>query len=103
MLFFRILSRNLPFVVCSNVLSRQMKRTALVVSCLASLPEVRYIVGLNTRQVKPKTIKLVFFGSLLSTQYEGIRVRTGWFEIGSGANYGLFVQCAIQLPVGILV
>jgi hypothetical protein len=47
-------------------------------------------VGLNTRQVKPKTIKLVFSGSLLlSTQSEGIRAKTGWFEIGSGANHGL--------------
>jgi hypothetical protein len=29
-------------------------------------------------RVKPKTMKLVFVASLLSTQYEGERAKTGW-------------------------
>ena len=31
--------------------------------------------------IKPKTIKLVFVASLLSTQHQGVRAMTGWLEI----------------------
>jgi hypothetical protein len=30
---------------------------------------------------EPKTVKLVFVASLLSTQYEGVRAKTAWFGI----------------------
>jgi len=38
-------------------------------------------VGLSPDQVKPKTIKLVFVASPLSTQDEGERAKTGWLGI----------------------
>jgi hypothetical protein len=34
-------------------------------------------MGLNPDQVKPKTIKLVFVASLLNTQHQGERAKTG--------------------------
>ena len=37
--------------------------------------------GSNPDWVKPKTIKLVFVASWLSTQHWGERARTGWLEI----------------------
>jgi hypothetical protein len=39
-------------------------------------------------RVKPKTIKLVFVASPLSTQHYGERVKTGWFDptLGKHAN-----------------
>jgi hypothetical protein len=38
-------------------------------------------VGSNPGEVKPKTIKLVYAASSLSTQY-GVRAKAGWLGIG---------------------
>ena len=38
-------------------------------------------MGLSPGWVKPKTIKLVFVASPLSTQHLGERAKTGWLEI----------------------
>jgi len=42
------------------------------------LARVRYIVSSGTDRVKPKTIKLVFVTSPLSTQHSGERTETCW-------------------------
>ena len=42
---------------------------------------MRWIVGSSPNQVKPKTIKLVFVASLLSTHHWGERTKTGWLGI----------------------
>jgi hypothetical protein len=47
--------------------------TTSVVPLLTWSPHVRLIEGLNIDQVKPKTIKLAFTVSLLSTQYKRVK------------------------------
>jgi len=39
-----------------------------------------FVVG---SRVKPKTMKLVFAVSSLSTQNKGVRAKTGWLEIST--------------------
>ena len=50
----------------------------VMVSVLASIAVDR---GFKPGRVKPKTIKLVFVASLLSTQHSGERAKTGWLGI----------------------
>jgi hypothetical protein len=50
-----------------------------MVSVLASSAVDR---GSSPGRVKPKTIKLVFVASPLSTRYYGERAKTGWLGIG---------------------
>ena len=38
-------------------------------------------MGLSLVQVKPKTIKLIFVASPLSTKHSGERAKTGWLAI----------------------
>ena len=37
---------------------------------------MRYIMGLSPGWVKPKTIKLIFLASSISTQHKGVRTKT---------------------------
>ena len=39
------------------------------------------IVGSSPGRVKPKTMKLIYVGSSLSTQHYGERAKTGWLGI----------------------
>ena len=57
--------------------------------------------GFESRSVKPKTIKLVFVASPLSTQHSGERTKTGWLGIrnnvsewGDMSIHGLLFQFA---------
>jgi len=38
-------------------------------------------MGSGPDQVKPKTLKLIFVASPLSTQHLGVRAKTGWLVI----------------------
>ena len=49
---------------------------------LACSTKVQQIVGSSPYQVKPKNVILVFVASMLRTQHEGERAKTGWLEIG---------------------
>jgi hypothetical protein len=51
------------------------------VQWLACSLRVWYIVGSSPDRVKPKTVKLVFVTSPVSTHHLGERAKTGWLEI----------------------
>jgi hypothetical protein len=59
--------------------------------------------GFEPERVKPMTIKLVFVASLLSTQHEGERAKTGWFIIRilclSWATYLSVDSCFSELAL----
>ena len=52
-------------------------------------------MGLSPDRVKPKTIKLVFVASPLSTQHEGERAKTDWLGIG--------IMCPIEVQTVVSV
>jgi hypothetical protein len=59
-------------------------------------------VSSNPDWFKPKTMKLVFVASLLSTQHWGERAKTGWLGIRimcpSGATC-LFADCCFSVGI----